>query len=111
MKKITRKISEIIKENQTATQEILIKKINEVTVGWANYHYSSCAKKCFHTLVIGIMGMLWRWSKRRHPNKNKHWIVNKYWKEHKGRKWTFMSDKNILFLMMDMPIVRKGKYL
>lgn len=109
MKKITRKISEIIKENQTATQEILIKKINEVTVGWANYHHSSCAKKCFHTLDHRIWEMLWRWSKRRHPNKNKHWIVNKYWKEHKGRKWTFMSDKNILFLMMDMPIVRKGQ--
>ena len=43
------------------------------------------------------------------PKQNKHWIVNKYWKEHKGRKWTFMSDKNILFLMMDMPIVRKGQ--
>ena len=24
-------------------------------------------------------------------------------------QWIFMSDKNILFLMMDMPIVRKGR--
>jgi len=50
--------------------------------------------------------MLWRWSKRRHPNKSKNWIVKKYWKNHKGRSWSFMSDKNILFYMNDMPILR-----
>lgn len=109
MSKITKKVSEIIKENRTSTQETLIRKLNEVIVGWANYHHSACAKKCFHTMDHRIWEMLWRWAKRRHPNKSKSWIVNKYWKTHKGRKWTFMSDKNILFLMMDMPIVRKGQ--
>lgn len=109
MSKITKKVSEIIKKNRTSTQQTLIQKLNEVIVGWANYHHSACAKKCFHTMDHRIWEMLWRWAKRRHPNKGKGWIVNKYWKTHKGRKWTFMSDKNILFLMMDMPIVRKGQ--
>lgn len=109
MSKITKKVSEVIKGNQTAKQEVLIRKLNEITVGWANYHHSACAKKSFSTIDHRIWEMLWKWSRRRHPNKSKHWIVNKYWKTHKGRKWTFMSDKNILFLMMDMPIVRKGQ--
>lgn len=109
MSKITKKVSEIIKENRTSTQETLIQKLNEVIAGWANYQHSACAKKCFHTMDHRIWEMLWRWDKRRHPNKSKCWIVNKYWKTHKGRKWTFMSDKNILFLVVDMPIVRKGQ--
>ena len=105
MNKITQKVSELIKNNQTVKQEILIRKLNEVTRGWANYHHATCAKKCFSTVDHRIWEMLWRWAKRRHSNKSKHWIVDKYWKIHKGRKWTFMTDKNILFWMMDMPIV------
>ena len=109
MSRITKKISGLIKDNRTATQETLIRKLNEIIVGWANYHHSICAKRSFGTIDHRIWEMLWKWSKRRHPNKSKGWIVRKYWKTHKGRKWTFMSDTNILFLMMDMPIVRKGQ--
>ena len=109
MDKVTKKISEVIKENHAAKQETVIRKLNEITVGWANYHHSTCAKRCFSTIDHRTWEMLWRWAKRRHPSKGKHWIVNRYWKTHKGRKWTFMSEKNILFLMMDMPIVRKGQ--
>lgn len=109
MCKITRKVSELIENSRTAKQEVLIKKLNEITRGWANYHHSTCAKKSFSTIDHRIWEILWRWAKRRHPNKGKCWIVNRYWKTHKGRKWTFMTDKNILFLMMDMPIVRKGQ--
>lgn len=109
MRKITRKISSIFKDNQTAKQEDLIRKLNEVIIGWADYHHSICAKKSYSAIDHRTWEMLWRWAKRRHPNKSKKWIVDKYWKTHRGRKWTFMSDKNILFLMMDMPIVRKGQ--
>ena len=53
--------------------------------------------------------MLWKWAKRRHPNKGKHWIVDKYWRTYKGRKWAFITDNHILYLMMDTPIVRIGQ--
>lgn len=109
MSRMTKKISGVIKDNRAATQETLIRRLNEVIVGWADYHHSTCAKRSFSTIDHRIWEMLWRWSKRRHPNKSKSWIVRRYWKTHKGRKWTFMSDKNVLFLMMDMPIVRKGQ--
>ena len=109
MDKVTKKISEVIKENHAAKQETVIRNLNEVTVGWANYYHSVCAKRCFSTIDHRIWEMLWRLAKRRHLNKGKHWIVNRYWRTHKCRKWTFMSDKNILFLMMDMPIVWKGQ--
>ena len=109
MSKVTRKISEVIKDNHASKQEVLIRKLNEIMVGWANYHHSTCAKRSFNTIDHRTWEMLWRWAKRRHPNKGKHWVVEKYWRTHKGRKWTFMSDRNILFLMMDMPIVRKGQ--
>lgn len=104
--KVTRTISELIRNSRTVPQEQLIYRINQITRGWANYHYSVCSKRTFALMDNRIWEMLWKWAKRRHPNKNKHWIKDKYWKEHKGRKWCFRTDKNILFLMSDMPIVR-----
>ena len=109
MCKITKKISEVIKDNRNVKQEDLIQKLNEITRGWANYHHTTCAKRSYSVIDHRIWEMLWRWAKRRHPNKGKRWIVDRYWKTHKGRRWTFMSDKNILFLMSDMPVVRKGQ--
>lgn len=81
MSKITKKLSEIVKENHASKQETRIRKLNEVTVCWVNYHHSACANKCFNTIDHRVWEMLWKWAKRRHPNKCKSWIVNKYWKK------------------------------
>ena len=104
--KIRKTLSDIIKCNKTSTQENLIYQLNQVTRGWAEYHHPACSKETFGKIDHTIWEMLWKWTKRRHPNKSKGWIVNKYWKNHKGRSWSFKSEKNILFYMSDMPIVR-----
>lgn len=109
MRKVTKKISEIIKNNRTTKQEILIQRLNQVLIGWANYHQGTCAKKCFGTIDNRTWKMLWKWAKRRHPNKKHQWIIDKYWKEYKGRRWAFRTEKSILFSMSDMPIVRKSQ--
>lgn len=106
VRKIRQSISEVIKENKTSTQEGLIFKLNPILRGWANYHHTVCAKETFSKIDHTTWEMLWRWAKRRHPNKSKNWIVNKYWVNHKGRSWSFKSDTNILFMMKDMPIIR-----
>ena len=106
VRKIRKTISRIIKENKTSTQENLIYQLNQVTRGWAEYHHSVCSKDTFSRVDHTTWEMLWKWAKRRHPNKPKRWIVNKYWKHHKGRNWSYKSDKNVLFCMSDMPIIR-----
>lgn len=106
IRKIRKTISEVIKENKTSTQENLIYQLNQIIRGWAEYHHSACSKETFSQIDHTTWEMLWKWAKRRHPNKCKSWIVNKYWKYHKGRNWSFKSDKNVLFYMNDMPIIR-----
>lgn len=106
IRKVKQTIGKTIKANKTSTQEGLIYQLNHVTRGWAEYHHTVCAKETFSKIDHCIWEMLWRWCKRRHPNKSKNWIVKKYWKIHKRRSWSFMSDKNILFYMNDMPILR-----
>ncbi|MFQ8806345.1 MAG: hypothetical protein ACLR8Y_16230 [Alistipes indistinctus] len=38
-----------------------------------------------------IFKSLWRWAKRRHSKKSKHWIKDKYFLQLKGRKWCFAA--------------------
>src|SRR4030065_1434686 len=58
------------------------------------------------TFSDGIWKMLWHWAKRRHPEKSKHWIVDKDWQTKRNRKWVFSTDKNELKHLSDTKIVR-----
>ena len=104
--KVTKKISEIIHKNKTVKQEFLIYKLNQVLKGWCNYHQPVCAKETFEKLNYRIFRMIWRWSKRRHPNKNANWIKDRYWKTKESRDWIFSDGKETLIRPTDIPIVR-----
>jgi RNA-directed DNA polymerase len=64
------------------------------------------ASEIFNKLDSRIWNMLWHWAKRRHPEKSKYWIVDKYWQTKGNRNWVFCSDKNELKLLSDTKIVR-----
>ena len=104
--KITKKISEVIKGGKAWTQEHLISILNPIITGWANYHQSVVSKEIFSNLDNRLWGMLWKWAKRRHSNKSKSWIADKYWHKMRRRKWAFSTEGNELKLFSDTKIVR-----
>jgi RNA-directed DNA polymerase len=104
---ITRRISSIIKSNKTISQKHLIYKLNQVLKGWCNYHQPVCSKRIFKKLNHRMFNMIWRWSKRRHPNKSAKWIKNKYWMKKESRDWIFTDGKKATLIRpTDTPIVR-----
>ena len=105
-KKVTQKISQTIKHYRQSEQDLLIHKLNEITRGWAEYHHCVCSKSTFALIDHRLWEMLWRWAKRRHPRKPHKWIKQRYWKSKANRHWIFRTDKQILFTLSDMPIVR-----
>ena len=92
IKSCLKKIREIIKRNASTTQYNLIELINPVIRGWANYHRKVCASKAFGRLDHEVFTSLWRWAKRRHPEKGLRWIKTKYFKSSATRRWVFQSD-------------------
>jgi len=107
IKKVTEKISNIIKEGKTWKQENLIDSINPIITGWSNYHQSVVSKKIFNKLDKDTWNMLWKWAKRRHPNnKSRNWVMNRYWHKIGNRSWCFKSDRNRLKLFRDKKIIR-----
>ena len=104
--KITENISDTIKRGKAWIQGDLIKTLNPKITGWSNYHRSVVSSEIFRNLDSRIWGMLWHWAKRRHPEKSKQWIVNKYWLSVGKRNWVFSDSTNKLNLLSDTKIVR-----
>ena len=72
------KVRETIRVNRSAKQETLINLLNPMIRGWANYHRHVVAKKTFGTVDNHIWHALWRWARRRHPNKSCQWVRGRY---------------------------------
>ncbi len=84
-----RKVRTLIKANKQATAGNLIVQLNPLIRGWANYHQHVVSKVTFARVGHAIFQALWRWARRRHPNKAKQWIKERYFKSINGKNWVF----------------------
>ncbi len=112
------KIREVIKANKTAKQANLIRLLNPILRGWANYHSHVVAKETFAWVDAKVWSMLWRWAVRRHPKKGVRWVKKRYFKTRGHRHWVFTATEEkedgtkrerILLLESDTPIKRHIK--
>lgn len=114
------KVREIVKGNPTLPQADLIRMLNPVIRGWANYHRHVVAKKIFGWVDFQLWKLLWSWSRRRHPNKGRRWIRKRYFQSIGSRHWVFadrqgnsvddgLSDRAVLVYASDIPIQRHTK--
>jgi RNA-directed DNA polymerase len=72
-------------KNKTVKPNVVLHKINPKLVGWGMYYRFSVSKKVFNNIYHQMWWKLYRWAKRRHPNKSKGWIIQKYFT--KQGKW------------------------
>lgn len=96
----------ILKRGKAWKQDLLILKLNAQIRGWTNYHQSVVASKAFHHIDYIMFELLWRWAKRRHPNKGQRWIARRYWHSRGTRNWVFCTDAVQLVKASDTHIVR-----
>jgi RNA-directed DNA polymerase len=86
-----RKVAETINGNKTVRQADLIRLLNPMLRGWAQYHSPVVAKQAYTRMEYLIFRRLWWWSKRRHPQKNANWVKTKYFHSVGGRHWVFAA--------------------
>ena len=89
IKRHYQKMSDTIKKFNAAPQITLISELNPIITGWCNYYRTVCSKEIFTKIDRLLFLRLKRWAYRKHPKKNKHWIVNKYWKSLNMDNWVF----------------------
>lgn len=88
-KAIISKVRGIIKQNPSMKQEDLIRKLNPVIRGWVNFHKYNVSTNAFERFDFDVWRCLWRWCKRRHPQKSHKWIAKRYFRQVGTRIWTF----------------------
>jgi RNA-directed DNA polymerase len=91
IKALLGKVRDIIKSNKSATQEVLIRKLNPVIRGWVNNQRFVVSSAIFGRVDYEIYKCLWQWAKRRHKEKSRKWIAGKYFHHIGNRHWTFSS--------------------
>ena len=89
IKRHYQKLADTIKRYNAAPQIKLIMELNPIIRGWTNYFKTVCSKEIFNKLGALMFRRLWRWSCRRHSNKNKQWVKRKYWISIKMDNWVF----------------------
>jgi len=87
-----RKVKEVINKHKTVKHEELIRMLNPILRGWAQYHSPVVAKAVYSRMDSMIFQALWRWSKRRHSNKNVDWVRRKYFHSIGERNWVFAAS-------------------
>lgn len=75
---IIAKVRETVRAWRGLAAEVLIRKLNPLLRGWANYHRYIIASEAFFQVDRYVTGRLYRWARRRHPNKSWGWIRRKY---------------------------------
>lgn len=100
------KIRATVKKARAWSQDDLIKALNPIIRGWANYHRHIAATATFKKLDAYLWTVTWQWGKRRHSNKGFKWIAHRYWHSEGDRNWVFKTKENTLQQFSDASIRR-----
>jgi RNA-directed DNA polymerase len=86
------KVREVIKVGKQRTAGMLIVELNPIIRGWAHYHRHVVSKQTFKRVDHAIFQTLWRWARRRHPNKGARWVRSKYFRTIGTDRWVFSGE-------------------
>jgi RNA-directed DNA polymerase len=97
------KLKGIIVKHRGSQAAILIRNLNPVITGWANFHRHACSKKTFYQLDRILWRNIWNWARQRHNNLGYRKIVSLLFMRVGNRKWQFFgkfSDGKTILLRM-----------
>jgi RNA-directed DNA polymerase len=92
VKALLRKVRTVIRNNKSASAGTLICQLNPIIRGWAMYHRHGVSSVVFQSVDHAIFQALWRWAKRRHPNKGVRWVKTRYFHTIDNRNWIFTGE-------------------
>jgi RNA-directed DNA polymerase len=89
------------KRLQGSNAQCLIKVLNPILRGWANYYRGVVSSKIFQQLEYYIFWKLRRWISKTHPHKSCSWRDRRYWMNHPaypGSQWSFVDKDSGMVL-------------
>jgi len=99
-------MGQTIRKMKAVSQENLIRTLNPKIKGWANYYRAVVSKEVYSSIDRWMYQKLRRWSKRRHPTRNGHWVSTKYFRRIGKNKWNFATQTDKLHKYAETKIER-----
>ena len=93
IKRFKGKLSVVIRTHSNSMTVSLIKKLNSMLRGWANYYRSVSSSQTFNNIRHWLWNKIWNWALFRHRTKGKHWIATKYFIHTGNKGWKFAAKK------------------
>ena len=78
IKRLLNKVRDRIKSQPTVSAAVLIRQLNPIIRGWANYYRHVVSKSAFSLVDNHIFKAIYRWIKRKHQKKNAKWLKRRY---------------------------------
>ena len=104
-------VKRLSQRHRGASPAVLIEKLNPVLRGWANYHrHIPCAER-FGQLDRFVWGRVYRWCKRRHPDKTGRWIVARYFLHGQSSEWRFTDPDSGVSLIKVAQLVKQQRHV
>ena len=115
VKSVTEKLKEKIVKHRGSQAAVLIRNLNPIITGWANFHKHACSKDTFYKLDRILWRNIWNWARRRHNNLGYTKIVSLLFMTIGKRKWQFFGKfndgKTILLRMFGCFHIKRHKLI
>lgn len=86
------KVRDVVTAMRTAPTEDVIRRLNPLIKGWSTYYRGVVSSQIFTTLDHYVHYRMYRWAKRRHPQKSVAWIRAQYFGRYNPERqdrWVF----------------------
>ncbi len=115
IKSVRAKLKDIIVKHRGSKAAVLIRNLNWLITGWANYHKHACSKKIFFAMDRFLWRNIWNWARRRHNKLSHTKIVSLLFMTIGNRKWQFFgkfsNGKTILLRMFALFRIKRHKLI
>ena len=101
---IRRKVRAATRRQTTSlTAGVTFRRLGQITRGWALYFRHGSSSRAFSAVQHHLWWAVWRWLRKKHPNRNAGWIIGHYYG--RGRWWP-QADGVTLFQPSTVAIER-----
>ncbi len=78
MRRIRQRLDAEVRSLHGGNAIAAIRRLNPIFRGWVAYYRGVGSKEVFSAVDHYLWGRLYRWALRAHPNKSRHWVVDRY---------------------------------
>jgi RNA-directed DNA polymerase len=92
LRRVRERLRTEVRALRGANAAMVLVRLNPIIRGWAAYYRTVVSSEAFAALDRYLWRLLYKWAKFTHPNKSKHWIVDRYFgafNKSRRDRWVF----------------------